>query len=59
MLSLLFTVVLSFCLRVQAATVFAHFMISNTGNYNYQDFVDDISKAQEAHIDGFALNIGW
>jgi Glycosyl hydrolase family 71 len=31
--------------------------VSNTGSYAASDFTDDITKAQAAGIDGFALNI--
>ena len=60
--------------RVQANEVFAHFIVGNSrsqwmvhlsmwqvGNvaeYSIDDWVDDITKAKDAGIDGFALNIG-
>ncbi|EEU36347.1 uncharacterized protein NECHADRAFT_106486 [Fusarium vanettenii 77-13-4] len=34
-------------------------MIGNTEQYTNADFVNDIQKAQEAHIDGFVLNIAY
>ncbi|RAQ63065.1 hypothetical protein COH20_006480 [Aspergillus flavus] len=37
--------------------VFTHFMVGNTGNYIGSDFHDDITKAKEAHIDAFVLNM--
>ncbi|KAJ0387169.1 hypothetical protein COL922a_002781 [Colletotrichum nupharicola] len=32
-------------------------MVGNTENYSASDWIDDISLAQEAHIDAFALNM--
>ncbi|KAF9872878.1 hypothetical protein CkaCkLH20_09741 [Colletotrichum karsti] len=43
--------------HVQAKAVFAHFMVGNTEKYTLDTWRDDIRLAQEAHIDGFALNI--
>lgn len=37
--------------------VFAHLIIGNTYNYSQQDFLDSITTAHAAGIDGFALNI--
>lgn len=51
--------ILLLCFRINAQTVFAHFMLGNTENYGYSDYEDDITKAQEAHIDGFALNMAY
>ncbi|KAM0332543.1 hypothetical protein ACHAQA_002827 [Verticillium albo-atrum] len=42
--------------HVQAKSVFAHFMLSNTEGFKVSDFQHEISLAQEAHIDGFAVN---
>ncbi|GKT79137.1 LOW QUALITY PROTEIN: hypothetical protein ColTof4_11560 [Colletotrichum tofieldiae] len=42
---------------VQAKAVFAHFMVGNTENYVMSDYEYDISQAQQAHIDGFALDM--
>jgi glucan endo-1,3-alpha-glucosidase len=38
--------------------VFCHFMMGNTYPYTEATFTNDISVAQSAGIDGFALNIG-
>ncbi|KAK1972908.1 hypothetical protein LY78DRAFT_675805 [Colletotrichum sublineola] len=46
-------------MKSNAAAVFAHFMITNSANYTSDDWIDDISKAQEAHIDAFALNMAY
>ncbi|KAK2038862.1 hypothetical protein LZ31DRAFT_588081 [Colletotrichum somersetense] len=40
-------------------SVFAHFMITNSANYSANDWVDDTSAAQRAHIDAFALNMAY
>lgn len=45
--------------QVDAKAVFAHFMIGNTGTYTVGDFVNDMQVAQQAAIDGFALNMGY
>ncbi|KAK1727776.1 hypothetical protein CaCOL14_001466 [Colletotrichum acutatum] len=44
--------------QVQAASVFAHFMLINTKNYTLSEFEDDFKIAKDAHIDAFALNMG-
>jgi hypothetical protein len=44
---------------VQAAAVFAHFMVSNSVNYTIATWKTDINLAQEAHLDAFALNIAY
>ncbi|KAK1574650.1 glycosyl hydrolase family 71-domain-containing protein [Colletotrichum navitas] len=62
-------------MQVDAKAVFAHFMVrssvqilkanysssrvGNTENYAMKDFEYDVSLAQQAHIDGFALNIAY
>ncbi|KAK1990526.1 hypothetical protein LX36DRAFT_592420 [Colletotrichum falcatum] len=46
-------------MKTNAAAVFAHFMITNSANYTSDDWIDDMSKAQEAHIDAFALNVAY
>ncbi|KXH25328.1 glucan endo-1,3-alpha-glucosidase agn1 [Colletotrichum salicis] len=46
-------------MKVDAKAVFAHFMVGNTENYAMKDFEYDISLAQQAHIDGFALNMAY
>ncbi|KAI8196540.1 Mutanase [Colletotrichum sp. SAR 10_65] len=51
--------VLASACHVQAKAVFAHFMVGNTGRYSTATWRDDIRLAQEAHIDGFALNIAY
>ncbi|KAK4106016.1 carbohydrate-binding module family 24 protein [Parathielavia hyrcaniae] len=43
--------------HVEAKAVFAHFMVGNTKDYSEADWQNDMRLAQEAHIDGFALNI--
>ncbi|RHZ43443.1 glycoside hydrolase family 71 protein [Aspergillus thermomutatus] len=54
----LVTVLLLAC-RVQAAAVFAHFMVTNSANYTSNDWKNDMKLAQEAHIDAFALNMAY
>ncbi|GFF43033.1 mutanase Pc12g07500 [Aspergillus lentulus] len=44
-------------LQASAKAVFAHFMVGNTARYTVSDWKNDISLAQDAHIDAFALNI--
>ncbi|ORY35656.1 glycosyl hydrolase family 71-domain-containing protein [Naematelia encephala] len=39
-------------------TVYAHHMVGNTYSYTAATWADDISQAQAAGIDGFALNYG-
>ncbi|KAI9710107.1 MAG: hypothetical protein M1820_002909 [Bogoriella megaspora] len=38
--------------------VFAHFMVGNTAGYDVAQWQKEMSTAQEASIDGFALNVG-
>ncbi|KAF7856273.1 hypothetical protein EAF04_009801 [Stromatinia cepivora] len=52
-------VVLQWAAQVQAKAAFAHFMVTNSQNYTAADWSDDISLAQAAHIDAFALNIAY
>ncbi|KAF4227426.1 hypothetical protein CNMCM6805_003038 [Aspergillus fumigatiaffinis] len=40
-----------------AATVFAHFLLSNSANFTSADWAKHIRLAQDAQIDAFALNI--
>jgi len=47
---------LSLALRVDAAAVFAHFMVQNAFSYTQPDWAADIAVAQAIGIDGFALN---
>ncbi|KAF9068620.1 glycoside hydrolase family 71 protein [Rhodocollybia butyracea] len=47
---------LSLVLRVDAAAVFAHFMVQNAFSYVQPDWAADIAVAQAIGIDGFALN---
>ncbi|CRK37986.1 hypothetical protein BN1708_007593 [Verticillium longisporum] len=42
--------------QIQAKSVFAHFMLSNTAGFTVADYQREIGLAQEAHIDGFAVN---
>ncbi|MCJ1224641.1 hypothetical protein MMC12_001286 [Toensbergia leucococca] len=44
-------------LRAHAKAVFAHMIIGNTAGSTPDDWADDIEKAKDAGIDGFALNI--
>ncbi|KAJ5650558.1 uncharacterized protein N7484_004281 [Penicillium longicatenatum] len=39
--------------------VFAHFMMANTVAYEISDWEQDISLAQKAHINAFALNMAY
>ncbi|OBR10453.1 mutanase [Colletotrichum higginsianum IMI 349063] len=55
-LQLLLTALVGAC-RVQAAAVFAHFMVGNTAEYSDDTWRTDIRLAKEAHIDAFALNM--
>ncbi|KAI9839216.1 MAG: hypothetical protein M1819_003209 [Sarea resinae] len=41
----------------QSKAVFAHFIVGNSAGSTYDDWVDDVTKAKAAGIDGFALNI--
>ncbi|CAI6342386.1 unnamed protein product [Periconia digitata] len=53
-------IVLALVVGVQQAVafaVYAHFMVSNTKDYNSADWLNEIDLAQRAGIDGFALNI--
>uniref|UniRef100_L2FAV8 Alpha-glucanase n=1 Tax=Colletotrichum fructicola (strain Nara gc5) TaxID=1213859 RepID=L2FAV8_COLFN len=43
--------------HVQAASVFAHFMVGNTAEYTDELWRSDIQLAKEAHIDAFVLNM--
>ncbi|KAL4883403.1 glycosyl hydrolase family 71-domain-containing protein [Aspergillus karnatakaensis] len=54
----LFAFLLLAC-RVQAAAVFAHFMVTNSANYTSDDWRNDMKLAQDAHIDAFALNMAY
>ncbi|KAJ5950412.1 Glycoside hydrolase family 71 [Penicillium vulpinum] len=45
--------------HVQAAAVFAHFMVYNSENFTVYDWEINIAEAQKAHIDAFALNIAY
>ncbi|KAF7189218.1 Glucan endo-1,3-alpha-glucosidase agn1 [Pseudocercospora fuligena] len=42
---------------VDAKAVVAHFMMSNCYYYTSTEWTSDIQAAQDAHIDGFALNV--
>ncbi|RAH44413.1 glycoside hydrolase family 71 protein [Aspergillus brunneoviolaceus CBS 621.78] len=51
--------ILSLCLatlQVQARAVFAHFMVSNTLKYTVDNWEDEMTLANEANLDAFALN---
>ncbi|KAJ5657645.1 uncharacterized protein N7484_001294 [Penicillium longicatenatum] len=45
--------------QANAKAVFAHFMVTNSGNYTASDWQSDIGLAMDAHIDAFALNMAW
>ncbi|GAQ08424.1 mutanase Pc12g07500 [Aspergillus lentulus] len=45
--------------RVQAAAVFAHFMVTNSENFTTYDWEINMKSAQQAHIDAFALNMAY
>ncbi|OQD72534.1 hypothetical protein PENANT_c241G10766 [Penicillium antarcticum] len=45
--------------RVQAAAVFAHFMLTNSANYTSSDWENDMKLAQDTHINAFALNMAY
>ncbi|KAK3390137.1 glycosyl hydrolase family 71-domain-containing protein [Podospora didyma] len=45
--------------QVQASAVFAHFMVGNVQSFDLSLWRKDISLAQEAKIDAFALNIAY
>ncbi|QYT03219.1 Mutanase [Trichoderma simmonsii] len=47
--------------RVQAAAVFAHFMVGNVPTWGVNDWESNMRLAQASHIDAFALNMasGW
>ncbi|KAK4076687.1 CAZyme family GH71 [Trichoderma aggressivum f. europaeum] len=47
--------------RVQAAAVFAHFMVGNVPTWGVNDWESNMRLAQASHIDAFALNVafGW
>ncbi|KAL1963030.1 hypothetical protein VTN77DRAFT_8778 [Rasamsonia byssochlamydoides] len=45
--------------QVQARAVFAHFMVTNSAKFSLGDWETDITYAQEAHIDAFALNMAY
>ncbi|KAJ5998516.1 hypothetical protein N7451_006326 [Penicillium sp. IBT 35674x] len=51
--------VLLLACHAQAASVFAHFMVTNSGNYTSDDWENDMKLAQDAHIDAFALNAAY
>ncbi|KAK2035409.1 putative extracellular alpha-1,3-glucanase/mutanase [Colletotrichum zoysiae] len=55
-LKLVLTAVAGAC-RVQAAAVFAHFLVGNTASYTDDTWRADTRLAKEAHIDAFALNM--
>ncbi|RAK98769.1 glycoside hydrolase family 71 protein [Aspergillus ibericus CBS 121593] len=41
------------------AAVFAHFILGNAWNYTLATWKEDMTLAQAAHIDAFALNMGY
>ncbi|KAJ5852373.1 Glycoside hydrolase family 71 [Penicillium soppii] len=45
--------------HVQAAAVFAHFMVYNSENFTLYDWEINIAEAQKAHLDAFALNLAY
>ncbi|KAK9334371.1 hypothetical protein LIPSTDRAFT_115799 [Lipomyces starkeyi NRRL Y-11557] len=56
---LIFLAILLGPCQVQAKAVFAHFMVGNAANYSTSDWENDITLAQQVHIDAFALNIAY
>ncbi|EMR89229.1 putative alpha glucanase protein [Botrytis cinerea BcDW1] len=58
LLPAIFTILLTLC-RVHAKDVFAHFLVGNVASWTTANWVADIQLAQEAHIDAFALNVGY
>ncbi|KAF7857093.1 uncharacterized protein EAF02_011326 [Botrytis sinoallii] len=52
-------VALQWVVCAQAKAAFAHFMVTNSQNYTAADWSGDISLAQAAHIDAFALNMAY
>ncbi|KAI9822506.1 MAG: hypothetical protein M1827_000225 [Pycnora praestabilis] len=56
LVSIVFAVAVA-SIQAQAKEVFAHFIVGNSAGSTYDDWVDDVQKAKDAHIDGFALNI--
>jgi hypothetical protein len=56
-LSILSVILLAY--HATAKAVFAHFMVSNAANFSVSDWESDISRAQAAHIQAFALNIAY
>ncbi|CAK5284007.1 unnamed protein product [Mycena citricolor] len=42
---------------VDAAAVFAHFMITNTGSWGVNDWVNDMKAAQAMQLDAFVINM--
>ncbi|KAJ5914018.1 hypothetical protein N7504_002901 [Penicillium tannophilum] len=57
--SIILLQVLSLTARATTKAVFAHFMMANTVSYEISDWKQDISLAQKAHIDAFALNMAY
>ncbi|KAF7937959.1 uncharacterized protein EAE97_007755 [Botrytis byssoidea] len=53
------TIALQWATQAQGKAAFAHFMVTNSQNYTAADWSDDISLAQAAHIDAFALNMAY
>ncbi|GKT51600.1 mutanase Pc12g07500 [Colletotrichum spaethianum] len=59
MLPLYFVAILLWLGCAESKAVFAHFMVGNTEHYGDADFSREISLAQQAHIDAFALNFAY
>ncbi|KAJ5923341.1 hypothetical protein N7454_008586 [Penicillium verhagenii] len=57
--SLILLQALSLTAQATTKAVFAHFMMANTEAYGISDWKRDITLAQEAHIDAFALNMAY
>lgn len=49
---------LAACSQVSAKAVFAHFMLSNTLEFSTAEYAHEISVAQAAGLDAFAVNMG-
>lgn len=50
---------LSAAAGANAKAVVAHFMLANSYSYSLSDWQYDIKAAQDASIDGFALNMAY
>ncbi|RAL07875.1 glycoside hydrolase family 71 protein [Aspergillus homomorphus CBS 101889] len=58
-MALILALVIALACHAQAKAVFAHFMLANSQNFTLDDWKEDITLAQAAKIDAFALNTGY